>query len=150
MPHAVQQVVDKYPCQLALSTTKYLIDAVSVVKTPWNLLITMLYITITILFRQCWCVGRQFVQATGKQRPPLGASPRPGALAAAAKPPSVPNTPPIAAGPLPATALPTSSQVQGRAVLNHPLQVGPPAISLTAAPCCYVASLVSAETVLDC
>ncbi|KAL3148333.1 hypothetical protein ABBQ38_013792 [Trebouxia sp. C0009 RCD-2024] len=63
--------------------------------------------------------GRQFVQATSKQRPPLGASPRPSTLAAAAKPPSIPSTPPIAAGPLPGA---TSSHVQGRAVMNHPLQ----------------------------
>ena len=99
-----------------------------------------------------WCAGRQFVQATSKQRPPLGASPRPAPLSGAAKPPSVPNTPPIGAGPLPATALLASSQVQGRAVLNHPLQVTPPAMSLQPAShsLCTVCNLLSPHSDCGC
>lgn len=130
--------------QLALLISKYSCGAVNQAMCLSETFCVDSQVAMSL--RQCWCAGRQFVQATGKQRPPLGASPRPAALAAAAKPPSVPNTPPIAAGPLPTTALLASSQVQGRAVLNHPLQVAPPAISLTAAPCTSVACSVSAAT----
>ncbi|KAL0033084.1 hypothetical protein WJX79_002163 [Trebouxia sp. C0005] len=67
--------------------------------------------------------GRQLVHETRKQRPPLGTSPRPSGPLSAAKPPSFPNTPPIAAAPLPtASFLSTATQVQGRPVVNHPLQ----------------------------
>ncbi len=70
------------------------------------------------------CAGRQLVQATSKQRPPLGASPRLSNPLAAARPPSFPNTPPITAASLPTASFLTSTQVQGRPVVNHPLQVG--------------------------
>lgn len=68
--------------------------------------------------------GRQLVHETRKQRPPLGTSPRPSGPLSAAKPPSFPNTPPIAAAPLPAASFLSTTQVQGRPVVNHPLQAG--------------------------
>lgn len=66
--------------------------------------------------------GRQLVHETRKQRPPLGTSPRPSGPVSAAKPPSFPNTPPIAAAPLPTASFLFTTQVQGRPVVNHPLQ----------------------------
>ncbi|DBB04526.1 TPA: hypothetical protein ACH3X1_012614 [Trebouxia sp. C0004] len=66
--------------------------------------------------------GRQLVHETRKQRPPLGTSPRPSGPLSASKPPSFPNTPPIAAAPLPTASFLSTTQVQGRPVVNHPLQ----------------------------
>ncbi|KAL0054002.1 hypothetical protein WJX82_002157 [Trebouxia sp. C0006] len=66
--------------------------------------------------------GRQLVHETRKQRPPLGTSPRPSGPLSAAKPPSFPNTPPIAAAPMPTASFLSTTQVQGRPVVNHPLQ----------------------------
>ena len=67
--------------------------------------------------------GRHFVQAASSSKPPLGASPHQSGGSLSGKPPSFPATPPLQPAAPPAASHGISTQIQGRLVANHPLQV---------------------------